>query len=173
MTSPALPYRGEQDAPAPRRRVIRAGQGEVLGPPAGVRDRYLVDASDAGGGAAVVEHLLAPRSMAGPLHRHTREDEFSYVLQGRVHIQAGDDLVIAEPGELVFKPRHEWHTFWNADDEPARLLEIIVPGGLEAAFRVMATDPDVDIVALAAAYGADIDLRGTEEIVERYGLTFG
>jgi quercetin dioxygenase-like cupin family protein len=138
-----------------------------------VRDRYLVDAKDWGGGVAVVEHLLAPHAIAGPVHRHGREDEFSYVLEGRVHIQAGDEVVVATPGDLVFKPRSEWHTFWNADDAPARLLEIITPGGLEEAFRVMATDPDVDVVALAAEYGADIDLDATQEIVDRYGLTFG
>lgn len=42
---------------------------------------------------------------------------------------------MARPGDLVFKPRDEWHTFWNAGETPARLLEIISPGGLEELFR--------------------------------------
>lgn len=138
-----------------------------------MRDRYLVKAKDWGGGAAVVEHLLAPHAIAAPLHRHSREDEFSYVLEGRVHVLAGGDLIVAEPGDLVFKPRHEWHTFWNADDAPARLLEVIVPGGLEEAFRLMAADPDADIAAIGADFGAEVDLPATQEIVERHGLTFG
>jgi quercetin dioxygenase-like cupin family protein len=41
-----------------------------------------------------------------------------------------DTVVYGEPGDLVFKPRHVWHSFWNATDEPARLLEIISPAGL-------------------------------------------
>src|SRR3712207_8119431 len=41
--------------------------------------------------------------------------------------------VVAEAGSLLFKPRGEWHTFWNAGDEPARMLELISPGGFEQA----------------------------------------
>ena len=44
----------------------------------------------------------------------------------------GDDVVEAGPGELVFKPRGQWHTFWNAGDEPCRILEIISPAGFRA-----------------------------------------
>jgi quercetin dioxygenase-like cupin family protein len=31
-------------------------------------------------------------------------------------------VVIGGQGSLIFKPRNQWHTFWNAGDEPARLL---------------------------------------------------
>jgi oxalate decarboxylase/phosphoglucose isomerase-like protein (cupin superfamily) len=47
--------------------------------------------------------------------------------EGRVGALWGDDVLIAQPGDLVFKPRNQWHTFWNAGDEPARILEIISP----------------------------------------------
>lgn len=43
----------------------------------------------------------------------------------------GDDVVYAEAGDLVHKPRNQWHTFCNAGDEPCRILEIIAPGGFE------------------------------------------
>ena len=46
----------------------------------------------------------------------------------------GDDVVYAEAGDLVHKPRDQWHTFWNAGDEPCRILEIIAPGGFENFF---------------------------------------
>jgi len=49
-----------------------------------------------------------------PLHRHTREDEYSYVTEGRVGALLGDDVVVGGPGDLIFKPRNQWHTFWNA-----------------------------------------------------------
>ena len=39
------------------------------------------------------------------------------------------------PGDMIFKPREQWHTFWNADDAPARGLEIISPAGFENYFR--------------------------------------
>ncbi|MGI9085500.1 MAG: cupin domain-containing protein [Aeromicrobium sp.] len=155
-------------------RIIRAGQGEILGSPLGCRDSFLVDSKDWGGGFALVEHLLAPRSIAAPVHIHTREDEFSFVLEGRVWIKAGDEEVVAEVGDLVFKPRGEWHTFWNAADEPARLLEIISPGGLEEAFRIIDTATDeVDLGPLVAPYGCTADMEATAPIIEKYGLTFG
>jgi hypothetical protein len=36
---------------------------------------------------------------------------------------------------LVVKPRDQWHTFWNACDEPCRILEIISPAGFERFFQ--------------------------------------
>ncbi len=157
-----------------RTRVIKAGEGEVLGSPKGCRDRFLVDSKDWGGHLAVVEHLLAPWSIAAPLHRHTKEDEFSLILEGRVWFQADGEEYVADVGDLVFKPRGEWHTFWNADDAPARLLELISPGGLEEAFRIIDTAAeDVDLGPLVASYGCDSDLDATLPIIERYGLTFG
>ncbi len=155
-------------------RIIRAGEGEILGPPRGCRDRFLVDAKDWGGNLAVLEHLLAPRSIAAPLHRHTREDEFSLVLEGRVWFVADGEEHVAEVGDLVFKPRGEWHTFFNAADSPARLLELISPGGLEEAFRIIGTAPEgVDLGPIVEPYGCEGDLDATLPLLEKYGLTFG
>src|SRR4051794_18296639 len=53
-------------------RIIRSGEGEIFGSPAGCRDRFLIDSKDWGGNIAVVEHLLAPRSIAAPMHLHTK-----------------------------------------------------------------------------------------------------
>jgi quercetin dioxygenase-like cupin family protein len=154
--------------------IIRAGEGLVLGPPAGCRDRFLIDSEHTGGRFALVEHLLAPRSIAAPMHVHSQEDEFSFVLEGRVSLRLGDDEHVAEVGDLVFKPRGQWHTFWNAEDDPARLLELISPGGLEAMFRTMGTaDESTDLGALVAASGCEGDPAATEPIVEKYGLTWG
>lgn len=154
--------------------IVRAGQGEILGPPAGCRDRFLVDSKDWGGHLGVVEHLLAPHSIAAPMHRHTREDEFALILEGRVWYSAAGVEHVAEVGDFVFKPRGEWHTFWNAADEPARVLELISPGGLEEAFKAIdAAGDDVDLDAIVAPYGCEADAEATMPIVEKYGLTFG
>ena len=155
-------------------RIIRAGEGEVFGSEDGCRDRFLIDSKDWGGRFAVVEHLLAPHSIAAPMHRHTLEDEFSLVLEGDVWFHAAGEEQVAAVGDLVFKPRGEWHTFWNASDEPARLLEIISPGGLEEAFRIIDTAPDdVDLGPIITPYGCEGDMAATQPILEKYGLTFG
>jgi mannose-6-phosphate isomerase-like protein (cupin superfamily) len=155
-------------------RLIRAGEGETLGHPEAVRDRFLIERT--GGGASFLQHLMPGRALAAPLHRHSREDEYSFVLEGRVGALLGDEEVLAEPGDLLFKPKGQWHTFWNAGDEPARILEVIVPGGFEQAFREMhdlgeALYPD-EMVAIAERYGCDVDFERIPDIIQRHGLTF-
>jgi mannose-6-phosphate isomerase-like protein (cupin superfamily) len=100
--------------------------------------RFLIDGAESGGGFSLVEHPMSPRALAAPLHRHAREDEYSYVTEGRVGAMLGDQLLEAGPGTLIFKPRNQWHTFWNAGDEPARILEIISPAGFEQYFAELA-----------------------------------
>lgn len=155
-------------------RVIRPFEGEVLGPEGGVRDRFLVDSAHTGGRLAVVEHLMAPRSLAAPVHRHSHEDEFSYVLEGRVGAIFDGVEVFAEPGDLIVKPRGEWHTFWNASDTPARVFELITPGGLEDLFRKVDLGvSDEELAELAAAFACEVDLDQTGPLMERHGLAFG
>src|ERR1700730_4464126 len=93
--------------------------------------RFMIDGDEAHGNFSLVEHPMSPHALAAPLHRHTREDEYSYVLEGRIGALLGDDVVVGGPGDLIFKPRNQWHTFWNAGDESARILEIISPAGFE------------------------------------------
>jgi mannose-6-phosphate isomerase-like protein (cupin superfamily) len=157
-----------------RAQVIGPEDGDVLGPPGGSQDRFLVD-GDGTGGIALVEHRLGPRALAGPMHRHSREDEFSIVLAGQVGAVLGDREVVAGPGCVVVKPRGQWHTFWNAGDEPARLIEVLSPGGLERLFRrldVLDEWPSGDELAdLAGRYGCDVDLGATAVLPERHGLS--
>ena len=97
--------------------------------------RLMIEGAASGGGFSLVEHPMPPRRLAAPLHRHANEDEYSYVLEGRMGALLGDEVLEAEPGDLVFKPRNQWHTFWNAGDEPCRILEIIAPAGFERVLR--------------------------------------
>jgi hypothetical protein len=122
---------------------------------------------------------MSPRALAAPLHLHTREDEYSFVLEGRMGALLGDEVVEAGPGDLVFKPRNQWHTFWNAGDEPCRILEIIAPAGFERFFRELSdmggaigADPN-ELAALGARYGLAFDGDSVPGLVERFGLRIG
>ena len=157
-------------------RVLGPGDGEVTGAPGFRMDRFMVDGADTGSRLSVVEHTLGPRVLAGPLHFHTREDEFSFVLEGRLGALLGGQEVVAGPGELVFKPRGQWHTFWNAGEETTRILELITPAGLEDLFRQLGAlgdkfDP-AELPAMAERYGAKVDFEGTAAVIERHGLRF-
>ena len=160
---------------------------KVLGPNDGAAGsigsidvRFMIGGDEAGGGFALIEHPMAPRKLAAPLHRHSREDEYSFVLTGRVGALLGEELVYGEPGDLICKPRGQWHTFWNAGDEPARILEIISPAGFEHFFAELtaapadAGPPDPAALAVAAArYGVELDFGSVPDLVREHGLLFG
>ncbi len=136
----------------------------------------MIDGPDTAGRLSVVEHTLAPHVLAGPLHYHSREDEYSYVLEGRLGALLGDQEVFAEAGDLVFKPRGQWHTFWNPGDTQTRILELITPARLEDLFRELGApgvemDP-ASLPALATRYSCQVDFQGTGAILERHGLRF-
>jgi mannose-6-phosphate isomerase-like protein (cupin superfamily) len=138
--------------------------------------RFMAWASETGGGFSLVEHPIPPRGLAAPLHRHSREDEYSYVLEGRMGADLGGEVVVAEAGDLVFKPRGEWHTFWNLGDEPCRILEIISPGGFERYFEelvdFMRAPTRESVAPVAAKYGLEIDPASIPVLCERHGLRF-
>lgn len=127
-------------------------------------------------GFSLVEHPIAPRTLAAPMHAHTHEDEYTYVLEGEIGVQIGDEVRYAGPGELVAKPRGVPHAFWNRTDEPARALEIIAPGGFEQYFAELAPlvnqcPPDLaGVAALAERYGLDMDPESIGVLCEREGL---
>ena len=140
--------------------------------------RFMINGEDAGGDFSLVEHPLSRRALAAPLHRHTREDEYSFVLEGRMGGLLGDDVVEAGAGDLVFKPRNEWHTFWNAGEEPCRILEIIAPAGFERFFGelvdlggIAGADPAA-VGELCERYALDIEPSSVLDLVERFGVVF-
>lgn len=153
-------------------RIVGAADGHVaeLG---GCDARFLAWGEETGGGFSLLEHPIPPRSLCAPLHRHSGVDEYSFVLEGRMGALLGDEVVYAEVGELAFKPRDQWHTFWNAGDEPARLLEVISPGGFEHFFREFAestADGSFDPEALSERYGIEFQMDSVPRLCAEHGL---
>ena len=164
--------------------MMTAGTAQVIGPADGkqvalgaIGARFMIDGETSGGGFSLVEHPMSPRALGAPLHRHTYEDEYSFVLEGRMGALLGDEVVHGTPGDLIVKPRGQWHAFWNAEDEPARLLEIISPGGFERYFERAAglfgaggpPDPAA-LEALAGEYGLEFDLASIPRLMQEHGL---
>jgi mannose-6-phosphate isomerase-like protein (cupin superfamily) len=153
----------------------RDGKAGFLG---SIGVRFMIDGEETAGGFSLVEHPMGPRALAAPLHRHAHEDEYSYVLEGRMGALLGDEVLEAGPGDLVFKPRNQWHTFWNAGDEPCRILEIIAPAGFERFFAELvdlggaAVAPPAALADLCARYGLEMDAESVPGLIERFGLRF-
>jgi quercetin dioxygenase-like cupin family protein len=159
------------------RRVLGPAEGKAgfLG---SIGVRFMIGGEETGESFSLVEHPMSARALAAPLHRHLREDEYSYVLEGRMGALLGEDVVEAGPGDLVFKPRGEWHTFWNAGDGPCRILELISPAGFERFFAELVELGGVtnaqpaDLGSLCERYELELDPASVPGLVERFGVTF-
>ena len=149
------------------------------GVPGSIGVRFMIDGDESGGGFSLVEHPMSARALGAPMHRHAREDEYSYVLEGRVGALLGDQVLEAGPGSLIFKPRQQWHTFWNAGDNPARILEIISPAGFERYFAELVAlggsraAPPQALKSLGERYSLEVDPQSIPTLLERFQLRIG
>lgn len=160
---------------APRLTVVEPGGGRAGGLGPGVGVVFKLWGRDTGGAFAVVEHTFEVGTLVGP-HLHTREDEYSIVLEGDIGFRSGNREVVLGPGGYIAKPRAELHAMWNAGSTPARMIEIISPAGFENFFRevvdiVDAGSPLEAALPLPVAYGLEFDdpdwLPG---VISRFGL---
>ena len=167
-----------QGANAPARLVLSPDEGETVWlRKLGIR--FMIGGEQTQGNFALVEHPIGPRALAAPMHTHRYEDEYTYVLEGEVGVQIGEEVLLARPGDLVFKPRGVPHAFWNAADGAARALEIISPAGFERYFAELAPlfppanqgplDEEA-IGAVRAKYGLEMDMSSIPVLAERHGL---
>ena len=122
--------------PVPSPKVVAPGAGKTV-MLFGVRFSYKIESADSGGSLAVLEVQIPPRTLVKP-HRHSREDEFSVVLEGTVGVRVADQVLTAGPGSYLVKPRATPHAMWNAASVPAKVIEILSPAGLEAYFEQLA-----------------------------------
>jgi quercetin dioxygenase-like cupin family protein len=140
--------------------------------------RWGIGAEQTDGSLSLLEVTIPPRTLIKP-HAHTREDEFSLVLAGTIGVRTGDDTVEEVPtGSWLIKPRHVPHAMWNLADEPARILEVVMPGGLEGYFQkigpiLMEHGPEWTARYNAAAeeYGLEILNDWSTELQAKYGIT--
>ena len=111
------------------------------------------------------------------MHKHTRENEISYVLEGELSVIQNGEVQTAGPGQFIVKPMGIFHTFWNAGDKMVRFLEIITPGNFEYYFAELAPfllkdqPPQMDGVReTGQKYGLVVDPTAAAGIIEKYGL---
>jgi mannose-6-phosphate isomerase-like protein (cupin superfamily) len=156
--------------------TVRAKEGERADFPR-LGNRYVLRGSSSDGRFALIDQTIPPRSLAAPMHTHEHEDEYSFVLTGRLGAQIGDDVVEAGPGELVLKPRGIPHAYWNPGDEETHVLEIISPAGFEQYFADLAPEltrpgePDLQALAeIRARYGLTMDTASRQRLIKEHGL---
>jgi quercetin dioxygenase-like cupin family protein len=154
-------------------KLVAPGEGKIV-MLFGVRFSYKVVSADCGGSLAVLEVDIPAGTLVKP-HSHSREDEFSLVLSGTVGVRIGDQVQEAGPGSYLVKPRGVPHAMWNAASDPAKVAEILSPGGLEGYFEELApilaqrrTAPEY--YQLAENYGIGIQDEWIEDLERTYGV---
>jgi quercetin dioxygenase-like cupin family protein len=134
--------------------ITAAGQGQdgvawnVLG------HRYFLKAQCA---STFCFETLDPPGTFVPLHVHPGQDEFIYLLEGRLDLQLGDAKVQASPGDLVRMPRGIPHAYYNNTAAPTRALFWVSPAGtLKELFDALHDLTDIEeAMRLSARHGVD------------------
>jgi quercetin dioxygenase-like cupin family protein len=157
--------------PVPK--LVAPGEGKTV-MLFGVRFEYKVVSADSGGGMAMMEVEIPAGTLVKP-HNHSREDEFSLILAGTVGVRVGDQVLEAAAGSYLVKPRSTPHAMWNAQNSPAKVLEILSPAGLEGYFEALAPilarhEPAEQYYGLAQDYGLTIEDSWIEELERAYGV---
>ncbi len=135
----------------------------------GDRIRILVDSNMTGGKCVVFECVSQPGG-GPPLHRHERDDEYFYVVEGKMKFVVDGKTILANAGENAFAPRGSTHAFCNVGDTPSRMIITCTPGGLENCFREVharsaSASPTMDM--LVEAFGKfDLTFHGPPLTIE-------
>ena len=128
----------------------------------------LATAEETDGGFSLVEGLARKGvSEEPPLHVHTCEAEYVYLLEGELTFHVGDEFIHATAPTFVALPRDVPHRFEIAS-ERARFLHLYVPGGYDGFYREL-SDPARSLaqphqgprdagrlITVAAKYGVEI-----------------
>lgn len=149
--------------------VCEPGEGKAIAVVGDVY-RFLATGDETDGRYAMFEAVVPPGG-GPPPHIHSREEESSYILEGEITIQVGDEQIVAQVGTFANMPVGSLHSFKNCTDKHARMIISVVPAGLEKmfmevgqpiAFGQQAQPPspaEVEkMLAIAPKYGIEITL---------------
>src|SRR6266545_2973693 len=104
--------------------------------------------------------VITPPGGGPPPHYHLNEDEWFFVLEGRIAFLLDGKWHEVGPGGAAFMPRGVIHTFKNVGDRPSRMLLTTTPSGFEKFFARCAAEfakpsgPDMSrIIEIGAEHG--------------------
>jgi quercetin dioxygenase-like cupin family protein len=139
--------------------------GTLLTNPIGGRMTVKVRDTATAGAYSVHDNVL-PAGSPGPRpHIHRDHEETFYVLEGELTVRVGPQTIVAPAGSFVVIPRGIVHQPSNPGSQPARVLLLFSPAGMDSFFEEAAarrmplqavpTDPAIqeDLAAFTAKYG--------------------
>jgi mannose-6-phosphate isomerase-like protein (cupin superfamily) len=85
---------------------------------------------------AVFEQTGLTPNGGPPLHIHSRQDEWFYVIEGDYQFQVGDDRFQMKAGDTIFLPRKVPHAFIQLSEKGKMIVSYLPAGKMEAFFAV-------------------------------------
>jgi quercetin dioxygenase-like cupin family protein len=116
--------------------------------------------ADSNGAAAIFRQTMPP-NWGPPLHRHSREDEWFYILEGEITAEIDGQRTVLQGGGSAFAPRGTAHRFKVSGPRPAKMLVMVTPGGFDQFFE--------ELASLNRGL-ANPDLAGMERLMKAYGM---
>jgi quercetin dioxygenase-like cupin family protein len=148
---------------------VGLGDGKVLTNPLGGRMVIKVLDGDAGGAYSVHESTIPPGSPGPRPHIHRHHEEAFYVLEGELTVRVEQDEIAAPAGSFVVVPRGGIHQPSNQGTEPARVLLVFSPGGMDRFFEEAAENG----IPLQAETADPAARERLDAFSHKYGLEFG
>jgi mannose-6-phosphate isomerase-like protein (cupin superfamily) len=131
---------------------------------------FLVNSEQTDGAFSMAEYLSKPGNEP-PAHVHDREDEFIYVLEGRIDAYIGNEVFSAGQNEGVYFPKFVPHTFRILTPQ-LRMLIWMSPGGFEEYFRDMSEPArSLGLPEHAVNYG-EVDMDHALQEGKKRGISF-
>lgn len=140
---------------APQPHLVRANQdrfGETHSP--GYTEILFKTSSAETPSIFAIEHTKIMPGWGPPLHVHLAQDEWFYLLEGKVLAQVGDKRLTLNPGDSILGPRNIPHAFVALGPTPAHMLITFSPAGkMEQFFRDTVSDGPQQAAAVFNRYG--------------------
>jgi len=106
----------------------RSGRAYAMG---AMSARFLADEGETDSLYSISEWRLESHSVGPGKHAHAANDDIFYVLEGVMTFWVKDAWIPAPAGSFVRVGKGVEHDFRNDTDQPARMLNLYVPGGFE------------------------------------------
>lgn len=166
--SVVIPHKPLNPLQIPAGTFPKAPDGSTFGD--GIENGPKVRSEHTNGQFCCQEFHMKPKTAGPPPHVHSELDEVMRVLEGSVHVLVGETVTELKAGDWHVRPHGIIHTFWNAGDVPARVIDMYPNQDLLSMF-----DEYVRIENKMKSQGIGMQSpeasKLVDELMKKYGIT--